>query len=100
MKILSYKEYLAMSKDKINETLAPVRAMKARKQAELKVAEMDERIASQEARIQEYCTQQNLNFEAILDSLDELALMERRKGQLVKIIDSMFPAEVEAKETK
>ena len=94
MKLLSYKEYLAMSKEKINETLAPVRAMKARKQAELKVAEMDEKIASQEARIQEYCTRQDLDFESILNSLDELALMERRKGQLVKIIESMFPAEI------
>lgn len=100
MQIKSYKEYLAMSKDKINEILAPVRAMKAKKQAELKVAEMDEKIASQEAKIQEYCTRQDLNFEAILDSLDELALMERRKGQLVKIIDSMFPADDKAVETK
>jgi alpha-N-acetylglucosamine transferase len=94
MKLLSYKEYLAMSKEKINETLAPVRAMKARKQAELKVAEMDEKTASQEARIQEYCTRQDLDFESILNALDELALMERRKGQLVKIIESMFPAEI------
>jgi len=100
MKLLSYKEYLAMSKDKINETLAPVRATKAKKQAELKVAEMDEKIASQEAKIQEYCTCQDLNFEAILDSLDELALMERRKDQLVKIIDSMFPADDKAVEAK
>jgi len=100
MKLLSYKEYLAMSKDKINETLAPSRAVKAMKQAELKVAEMDEKIASQEARIQEYCTWQDLDFESILNSLDELALMERRKGQLVTIINSMFPAEQKAAETK
>lgn len=37
MKLKPYKEILKMAKEAIDETLAPVRAKKAKKQAELKM---------------------------------------------------------------
>lgn len=91
MKLLTYKEYLAMGKEKIAETLAPVRAMRAKKQAELKVAEMDEKIASQEANINELCTKEKLDFEAIIEAQDELALLVRKRSQFQQIVTEMFP---------
>ena len=50
MKLKPYKEILKMAKEMIDETLAPVRAMRAKKQAELEVAKMDEKIATHEAK--------------------------------------------------
>lgn len=91
MKLRPYKEILKMAKEAIDESLAPVRAMRAKKQGELEVAKMDERIATQEAKISEICTEKEINFEKLITAQDELALMERRKKQFVRIIEELFP---------
>jgi len=91
MKLRPYKEYLAMAKEAIDETLAPVRARKAKKQAELEIAKLDEGIATKESKIQELCTEKELDFAKIIDEQDKLALQIRRKKQFQKIIDELFP---------
>ena len=52
-----------MAKEAVDECLAPVRAMRAKKQAELEVAKMDEKIATHEAKISEICTEKEINFD-------------------------------------
>lgn len=91
LKLKPYKEILKMAKEAVDHSLAPVRANRARKQAELEVAKMDEKLASQEAKIFELCSAKDINFELIISSQDEYALMERRKKQFEKIIQEMFP---------
>ena len=91
MKLTPYKEILKMAKEKVDEVLAPVRAMKARKQAELEIAKLDEQIATQESKIQEICSQKEINFDTLINAQDELALTERRKKQFEKIVAEMFP---------
>jgi hypothetical protein len=91
MKLKPYKEILKMAKEAVDECLAPVRAMRAKKQAELEVAKMDEKIATHEAKIQEICTEKDINFDKLISAQDELALMERRKKQFAKIIEELFP---------
>ena len=93
MKLKPYKEVLKMAKEKIDESLAPVRAYRAKKQAELEIAKMDEKMASQEAKINELCCEKELDFDKIISAQDEYALMERRKKQFEKIIKEMFPEE-------
>ncbi len=90
-KLTPYKEILKMAKEAIDDVLAPVRANRAKKQAELEIAKLDEKIASQEAKIQEVCSEREINFDKLIDSLDSLGLMERRKKQFGKIIEEMFP---------
>lgn len=91
MKLKPYREILKMAKEKIDESLAPVRAHRAKKQAELEIAKMDEKMASKEAEISEFCAEKEINFDKIIKSQDDYALMERRKKQFVKIVDEMFP---------
>ncbi len=91
MKLKPYKEMLKWGKEKVDEALAPVRAHKAKKQAELEIAKMDEQIATKESKIQELCTEKELDFHKIIAAQDELALMERKKKQFGKIIEEMFP---------
>ena len=91
MKLKPYKEILKMAKEAIDETLAPVRAMRAKKQAELEVAKMDKKIATHEAKIQEICVEKDINFDKLISAQDELALMERRKKQFARIIEELFP---------
>jgi len=91
MKLKPYIEILKMASEKIDETLAPCRARKARKQAELEIAKLDESIATQESKIFEMCSEKDLNFDKIISAQDDLALKERRKKQLNKIISELFP---------
>lgn len=93
MKLKPYKDILKMAKEKIDESLAPVRANRAKKQAELEIAKMDEKMASQEAKIFELCASKEIDFDKIIQAQDEYALMERRKKQFGKIIKEMFPEE-------
>ena len=91
MKLKPYKEILAMAKEKVDETLAPVRANRAKKQAELEIAKMEESIASQEATILELCASKEIDFNKIIEAQDKYALTERKINQFKKIIEEMFP---------
>jgi len=93
MKLKPYKELVKMAKDAKRELLAPVRAVRARKQAELEVAKMDETIATMETKIHEMCTLDAIDFHEVIDKQDELALVERRREQFLKVIEELFPEE-------
>ena len=91
MKLPAYKDVLKMGEDAIKATLAPVKAKRAKKQAELEMCKLDETIATKEAEINEQCCQEDVDFSELIDMQDSLALAERRKKQYQKILDEMFP---------
>lgn len=91
MKLPVYKDVLKMAKEKVDDTLAPIRAMRAKKQAELEMAKLDELIASQEARIHEACCNKEIDFPNIIELQDNMELIKRKKKQYQKILDEMFP---------
>jgi len=91
MKLIPYKEALTMGKEALEAALAIPRAYKARKQAELEIATLDESIAVKEAAIQEACSSKDLSFNHIIELQDSLAITERRKKQFQKIVKEMFP---------
>lgn len=91
MKLPSYEEVLKMSKDALKTTLAPVKAARAKKQAELEMCKLDEEIATTEANIHEECCKEDVEFSEIIQLQDKLALVERRKKQYSKILVEMFP---------
>jgi len=91
MKLPAYKDILKMSKEKIDATLAPIRASKAKAQAHLEMCKLDEKLAVLESEITEMCTKQDINFGAIIEKQDQYALIERRKKQYAKVISELFP---------
>ena len=91
MKLKPFKELIALSKEKIDEALAPLRASTAKAKATLKMAEIDEKIASLGQSIQELATSKDINFDAIADKLDEVALLELRKTRFAEITGQLFP---------
>lgn len=93
MKLKPFKEIIAMSKEKLNEALAPIRARKVKTQAEMKKSEIDEKIITIETEVQEMCSTNNIDFDALLKKLDEIALLERRKRQYDKVLKELFPDE-------
>ncbi|MFX1516882.1 MAG: hypothetical protein ACFFC6_11260 [Promethearchaeota archaeon] len=93
MKLKPYNEIIAMAKDKVNEALAPARAHRAKKQAELKIAEIEENMATQETLITEIASEKDIEWDDLIEALDDIAILERRKSQFKKIISEMFPKE-------
>jgi hypothetical protein len=93
MNLRPLKEILAMSKEKIDEALAPIRARQIKAKAELEMARLEETLASGESKVLEMCTQKDINFEKLLDQLDEIALTERRLEQYKSVLVQLFPVE-------
>lgn len=91
MKLPSYKDVLKSGKEKLNEALAPVRAKRAQKQAELEMSKLEEEIATTQADIHEECCKEEVSFPKIIEKQDKLGLLERRMKQYQKILDEMFP---------
>jgi hypothetical protein len=92
MKLKPFAEIIAMSKEKLSEALAPIRARKVRSQAELEMAKLDDELIRLEADIQEQCAKEDINFPSLLDKLDKVALLERRKVQYEVVLAQLFPA--------
>lgn len=90
MALLKYSDVLTLAKDKIKEVMAPLRAREMKKKAELEVAKLEGIIAEKEQKIQEYASEYPIEFDKLLDALDDLQLTERKKAQFVKIIEEMF----------
>lgn len=86
-----FRELIAMSKEKLDEAMAPVREMKAKSQAKVKVAEIEERVIGLQAEIQELATKKDIDFDAMADKIDQLELMELRKARFDTIIEQLFP---------
>lgn len=91
MKLKPYKELIALSKEKLDEALAPIRARQVKTQAELEMAKIDEQLMTTEASMQELCAQKQIDFPRLLRLMDEVALAERRKKQYSKILGELFP---------
>jgi len=93
MKLIPYKEAIKLGKDAKRQLLAPIKARKVKKQGELGKLEISEKIAVLEAAITERCSHENVDFDSIIDMLDELALLERRLKQFENVINQLFPEE-------
>lgn len=93
MKLMPYKKLLKLTKEKIDDALAPIRANQAKKQCELEIAKMEETIATAESDIHEICAKHPLDITKLIKQQDELALMERKKKQLEKIIEQLFASD-------
>jgi hypothetical protein len=91
MKLKPFAEIIAMSKEKLAESLAPIRARKVRSQAELEMAKLDDELVRLEAEVQESCAKEEISFPNLLDKLDRVALLERRKAQYEKVLAELFP---------
>ena len=92
MKLKPFRELIAMSKEKLDEALAPIRAKQVEMQAELEMAKIDEQLCSTEAEIQELCAAKQVDFDKLLKLMDKYDLAERRKKQYKKILQDLFPA--------
>ena len=86
-----FKEILALSKEKLDEALAPIRARQVKAKADSLVANYEEDLITIEKNITEQCASKEVDFEKLADLLDKYALKERRKTQFQTIYKQLFP---------
>lgn len=91
MKLKPFKELVAMSKEKLDEAMAPIRAKQVRSKAELEMAELEAEILTTETRIHEMCIEKEINFKKLIEASDKHALLVRRQKQYEDILDQLFP---------
>jgi hypothetical protein len=92
-KIRPFKDLVAMSKEKLDEAMVPLRVRAAKAKAEGEIIKLEERMISLEASINEQCAKKELNFSIIADQMDEYDLIERRLNQINSLVANLFPAE-------
>ncbi len=86
-----FREILAAGKEALDEVLAGVRARAVAAKANLKVAEIDERMLTLERKINELCVDKDPDLDLIIRKIDEYELAERKAGQLKKLVAELFP---------
>jgi len=91
MELKPFKDMLAMSKEKIDEAMAPIRAKQVKSKAELEMAKLEADILTKETAVQEMCLDKDINLPSLLDRLDDIALLERRKDQYHDVLEQLFP---------
>ena len=90
MSLMKYKDVLVLCKEKIKESMAPLRAREMRKKGELEICKLESQIAESEQKVQECASEYPIDFEKLLDSMDDLELTKRKKEQFEKVINEMF----------
>lgn len=91
MKLRPFKELIALSKEKLDEILIPVRVKQLKAQAQVEQAKIEEEILRKETKVTEMMADKEVNFSKLIDALDEISLLELRKEQYGEVISQMFP---------
>lgn len=91
MQLTPYAELIKLIPGELAKKNSSAKINKQKQRGLLKVAELEEKITSLEDAVVSLCSQQELNYESIVDKQDELALRIRRKTQFQEVINQLFP---------
>jgi len=89
-KLLSFREALKKTKAQIDELLIPVRVKQAKLAGETELAKLEEKMLQCDVAMQELCVASPINYDKIIEKLDEIAMLERRQKQFKKVMDELF----------
>jgi hypothetical protein len=89
--IKPFKDLVALTKEKLDEALIPLRVRAAKAKAEGEVIKLEEKLINYETKINEACAKKELDFNAIGDLMDEYDLTERRLVQIKDLVAALFP---------
>ena len=87
-----YKDLLKLGKDAIAEIELPFKVKKEQKNLEMKILELEQQLAKDELTIQEEKTKCPVNWNALIDAIDNKAINERRLRQLEELENELFGA--------
>lgn len=93
MKLRPFKELIALTKEKLDEAMAPIRARQVRLKAELEMSKIESEIVNLETSVQEMCTHKDIDLPRLIDKLDDIELLEHRRDKYQEVLDQLFPKE-------
>lgn len=91
MQLKPFKDLIALSKEKLDEAMAPIRARQVRAKADMELAEIDTSLLTLETEVQEMCTNKDIDLKGLIRKLDNIAILERQKKQYAKVLKQLFP---------
>lgn len=91
MKLIPFAEIVGKSKEFVDEKMAPIRERQMKSQAEMEMAKIDADVLNKSIDIQDLCLEKTINFEKLINAIDEIDLLERRKKQYQRVISELFP---------
>lgn len=86
-----YAELLKLTPEQREAKTFESKVARMQKSGELQLAELEEKLAKEEDRHTSLCSAVELNYPAILDCQDAIALLERRKTQFANTLAQRFP---------
>jgi len=95
MALIPYKKLLTMAKEAVSAAMAPLRAREMKKKAELEMAKIESSLMEHDSKIQTYASAYPIDFDKLIDAIDEKALLERRHKKFGLIVAEMFDGEAE-----
>jgi hypothetical protein len=87
-----FKDLVALSKEKLDEAMIPLRVRGAKIKADSEKLKLEELMIKLETEINTLCAQKDLDFTSITDKIDQYELAERKLKQVTKLVDELFPA--------
>lgn len=92
MKLQPFKDLIKLSKEKLDEALAIPREIRAKANAKMEMSKIEVEILNRESKIQELClTKEGINFDRLLDEIDEIELLERKLEKFKQVLEQLFP---------
>lgn len=91
MRLTPYSELIKLTPEQRDQKNSAAKINKQKQKGLLKVAELEERITTLEDEVVTLCSTTELDYDAIVNKQDELALANRRKEQFSKVIEQLFP---------
>lgn len=90
-KVKPFSEVVGLSKELLDEVLAPIRIRVAKAKAAMTIARYEEELVTIERQIYESCAARDINFDMVIGLMDKYELTERKTRQIAKIVDELFP---------
>lgn len=91
--VKSFKELISMTKEKLGESMIPLRIRSAKAKAEGLKVELETKMLDLETEINNACADKEINFGKVADLVDEYELAERRLNQVTSLVNKLFPQE-------
>ena len=92
MKLTPYQEALTRDKKDADAAAAGFRAKETKARLTLESVQLEAQIAAAESDVQRVSSTYPLDADRLIDTLDDLALLNRKATQLKEVIDQLFPA--------
>ena len=94
MKLDKFENLLTRTKEKLDDVLVPIKVREMKAKAELEMTKLEAELIQGERDVQEYMSKPDtMEIACLIDKMDNVALIERRKEQFKTVIAELFPAE-------